>query len=329
MNKILCADLMSAVGHVNINRFYFKEFEAKFETHYFIGRSLSKKFERVEFVYDDRFLFSNSVIRNVFIFILIFRLTLKCYSLSVDKLILTSYPIYFIPIISLLTKLIGVQVILFEHNTVLSLGARLKKIWIKFNCGNLKRLFYLESPINNYSGIPGVNYYIDHPILPPLAISELEESKEVSDHRSYEYICFCPSSNADANIICNAVITNKNIFFIIKDSGEKINVIRKAKNVFISKYFDNYSSILSGCDLIYIPFALLGRVSGPFFEGLGANKVVVVDFGEFGTWAVNRFDGPVTNDLKKVGMCSPLSNEYIDDYNDKLIGKILEVVSSE
>ncbi len=271
--KIIVADLMNPRGHKAINEFYLqliRDVDSEFITFFSSSSNLSNG--SFNFEYEDEYLKYNRVLSAIGSLITVFKLFKIVRNKRLKMIVLMSYDITSLPIISFLNKFFfrDVKVLTFEHNTAPVKKKSIKSTLHKISGDKLIKLCYSNSLTKLYRDFSCKAIHVHHPIL------TLKKAVNQNNQLNENYV-FCPSGSSDLKCIREApVLFNRPIVFKSKIKIAGVDTV---------PYFDDYYDVLSKCKLVYLPVTLHNRVSGPFFEALYYNKLIVVERNNFGFFA--------------------------------------------
>lgn len=285
--KVVFVDPVSPRGHVSLNRFYLKSFFKQTEI-LVVAKELEHFYSDICKVntFNGSFLVKGRLLH----FLSTLTISLKVifsYAFKKDHLIvLLSYDITNFFIISHIAKLLKVELIVFEHNTLPGRSVN-KKILQKLCPNNSLRLCYTIKAKQEYIALNKLAVLIPHPLIREIDVNSKNKNIERLINK-YERVVFCPSASADVKKVIAHARTKPKFLFIVK-CKQSID----ASNCFTSAFFDEYDWIMEVSDFVYLPISFSGRVSGPMYGAILHSCKVVVDRNEFGKEAFNQFEGMV------------------------------------
>ncbi|ALM72124.1 hypothetical protein [Vibrio vulnificus] len=267
---LIIADTLSEKGHYKFNNEILNwmckediDFISFFSSDFFDNKSENEN----NLSFSSFFLYKKNMIVYVsFQFLLHLRLLLLSHK-NDKKVILLSYEIYSFSIISYLYRLMGVKVLVVEHNTVPNSSSKIKSVFYSLISSHVKHLC-LESYISNYvsNEFGKKSAFFQHPIL---IENEINYTKSKFNNQSY---FFMPSSTVEASVadsIIKLFALNPSEHLLMKDIG-----CIRSKNVEKQKFFEDYYNLLMKADGVILPQDFSYRVSGVFYESLAyVNKV--------------------------------------------------------
>lgn len=316
--KVVFVDPVSPRGHVSLNRFYLKSFinqtkmlvVANELEHFYSDICKVKTFNSSLLVKGRFFHFFSTLI-----------ISLKAvisYAFKNDHLIvLLSYDITNLFIISHVAKLLKVKLIVFEHNTLPGRSVN-KKILQKLCSNDTLRLCYTPEAKQEYIALNKTAVVIPHPLIKEMDVVGKNKSLEKLINK-YERVVFCPSASADVKKLLAHSKKQPKTLFIVKC---KQNI--DAPNCYTSVFFDEYAWIMEVSDFVYLPISFSGRVSGPMYGAILHSCKVVVDRNKFGKEAYRQFEGMVQYSDEPW-----IKNKVTFDvnlHNQKIVNKIKKVL---
>jgi len=272
-------EMMSPKGHIRLNEFYL---EALWEPgdRLILGESLQGSYTDFSpILFRDRF---GNFISRIYSAIAALRLIPIG---SKREICFLSYDLLLMPAVVALLRLRGWRVFAFEHNT--TPNSPMKRSFHRAIGKEVCHFSYAPYVSDRFSNLGLKVRTISHPILTsPKEASGAgpEVALVLSRSGEFENVVFCPSASVSWEQIEPLATSRPRTLFVVK-SNAKVN----AKNVLSFPFFEEYLEILAICDAVYIPFSRDDKVSGPFFEALGAGKIVVVKDNVFGRYAKSEF----------------------------------------
>ena len=205
------------------------------------------------------------IIYVLFQMLLHFRLIFLSF-INDKKVILLSYEIYSFSLASHIYALLGINVVVIEHNTVPDKKNKIKSIFFSAISSNVKHLC-LEQYISEYitCEFSKRTGFFSHPILGEVTLNK------TMDDVFYDYL-FMPSSTVQsetADSIIELFIANPEQKLLMKDIGTL-----KANNVIKNDFFDDYYKLLMNARGVILPQDFSYRVSGVFYESLSYTNVI-------------------------------------------------------
>ena len=326
MKKVSFIEGVSPRGHININRFYITELGDSISTIY-VGNSLSysyKDIDKVEF-FDDNNLLRSRLFRAMGFVWNTWKLIYKVKSNKINTVCLLSYDPLLLFLVVYFSRLMGIRLYTFEHNTVPVSGWH--KYFLQYICFRwVKRICYTPKAVKMYKNMGQKAIYIPHPII----YKEPEVSdkliKDFSCYRKkYKIIVFCPSASASIDTLLLKAKEHSNILFIIKTKQ-----IIKLNNVIAMPYFEDYATLSNLVDFFYLPVSLSeSRVSGPFFEAIGVGKKIILQKGSFYDYAKQYFENYIYLDKESWEFDKDIKEVInIKNYNNKIISKLKDFIDA-
>jgi len=286
--KIIAIDALSPKGHITINDFYLNSMGLNVAM-FVIGSSIFSKYNKIEnrVEFDDSFLKRGRVIHLLFTLCLVLKYLVIAKVKGIDKVVLFSYDIGNVFILSYVSKILGIKLYLFEHNTIP--GEHWAKRWLQRLVlkSTVVRFCYTKSALDEFDKLNQSCLFLEHPILENVSFDQLSDTF-LDKASQFEYIAFCPSANADVDKIIAFCDLHQNVLFVVKT-----NLKIKKSNCITKAFFENYNAIMKVSDFIYLPVNLKSRVSGPLFEAMFYGKKIIVELNDFGIFAAGRFNGNV------------------------------------
>jgi len=321
MNKVSFIEGVSPRGHININRFYITEMASKVSTVY-IGHSLANFYEdisKVEFFCDNN-LFGSRLFRAIGFVNNTIKSIYKAKKNNTKTVCLLSYDPLLFFLVVYFSKFMGIKLYAFEHNTVPVKG--LHKYFFQYICFDwINRICYTPKAVEIYKQMGQKAIYSPHPIIN--YENNLYKSDQLSQQifhykKKYKFIVFCPSSSMSIDRLLLKAQEHSSFLFIVK-TKKTINL----DNVITMPFFDNYNELLCASDFLYLSISLNARVSGPFFEAVGAGKKIILQKGAFYDYAVEHFKDYVLDDESgwEFGII-PRKKINLEKYNNEIKSKL-------
>jgi hypothetical protein len=285
--KVVFLDPVSPRGHVSLNRFYIKSFLNQTEelvvsdelTHFYSDicevKTIKGRFLRKGRTF--HFFYTLMVSLNT-----LFRHSFK----KNHSIVLLSYDITNLFIISHLAKILKIELIVFEHNTLP--GSSIFKKTLQKICSNhVLRFCYTPRAKKEYISLNNKAVVIPHPLIKEEAVFSKNKKLDKLINQ-YEYVVFCPSASADITKLLVHTKAQPQALFIVK-SNQNIDF----PNCYTSTFFEEYDWIMEVSDFVYLPINFSGRVSGPMYGAILHSCKVVVDRNDFGKEAHKQFEGMI------------------------------------
>ena len=324
-SKIVLIEGMSPRGHTQFNKYYIKSLSPYINKVY-VGESLFNSYKNLAKVsfFDDKHLFKYRLVISISFLINTLKIIYKSKKNGTKYIILLSYDVSSLFIVVYFSKLFNMKLFVFEHNTVPTKGMH-KKI-LQFICFDwVHRICYTPRAVEIYKSLNQKSKYIPLPI-PIKEDFENKLNKSLTlNNKEFDFVVFCPSSSASMNKVIEKAELYKNILFIIKTK-----IIINLDNVVTKQYFENYEDIIESVDFFYLPVSLDSRVSGPFFEAIGAGKKVILSKGYFYDYAKKEFKQYILCDEDDWNFSTSKMVEMdIDKYNTDIINNIKKYILDE
>lgn len=259
---------VSPKGHVVFNKEYFNILAGTISAAY-IGTSVSKHYDTYpHIVFDDSFVNKNRLKHAIGFLIQSIKILLQMKRSNSKKLILLSYDIVALPFLTLLAKVLFIELYTIEHNTipVNYINRFIQKMCFR----NVCRICLTPNSAKVFKLLGGKSRYINLPLVKLNRAKNFPDKKRRSSpNRPF---VFCPSINSDLKVIYDVAAANKDLDFLVKSEGNSLNL----PNVKCVTYFNNYLELMESCEIVFIPYQLAYRVSGPLFEAVSLNKKVLL-----------------------------------------------------
>jgi hypothetical protein len=325
--KLGVVDPLSPGGHVSLNAFYLESLGASLA-----GLVMSEEMSQRLAPraggkpFDARPLSRGRLIHALYSLYVTLRSVLSFRVRNIRCVVVLSYDLLVLPFLSLVARLVGVQLVVFEHNTIPFESALKIRVQRLGNPKVVHRVCFREDVARAYREIGQDAHWIPHPILSNRT-SIRGEDEEINDRRrDFEGIVFCPSASARQDRILELAAAHPEILFVVKSRHAA-----EAENCIFREYFDCYDWVMENADYVYLPSDLEWKVSGPFFEALRVGKRIIVDPSGFGWFAKQQFPASVSfasQDLMiasgDVGIDHDI-NRDINDYNEDVKARLLEL----
>ncbi len=283
--KLGVIDPLSPRGHVSFNQFYFESLGDAVDC-LFISNEIAEHYhvacKRKSF--NVNLLRKGRLVHALYSLYLTLKTILYFRVRKVRRVVVLSYDIFIVPALSLFARIIGVQLVVFEHNTI-PFGNNLKtKLQRRADPKVIHRICLRDDVAEAYREMGQSADFIPLPILSNGA-SDWHQDDEISAARTrFDALVFCPSASSSQEAIEALAQEQPNILFVIKTGrGPEL------PNCISRKYFDCYNWIMDVCDFVYLPASSEWKVSGPFYEALYFGKSVIVDKTSFGRFARRCF----------------------------------------
>ena len=314
---------LSPRGHVELNKFYLTKLYTQIHT-VFIGQSLSNYYSGMDNVqfYDRETQGKLRIVRALKFVTTNLQLLRKAKKMGIRSVCYLSYDHLLFFLVVYFARIQNIKLFTFEHNTI---PISMFHSFLQFLCfKGATRFCFTEDVCNIYIKMNQKAHWISHPILP--AGKEIHAPEEFQLLRKkYDFIVFCPSSSSLESKIIERAKNHVNICFIVKT-----NNVYDLENIITANFFENYSKILSSVDFVYLPFNLKYRVSGPFFDAIGANKPIILSKGSFYLYANHNFPEHVIADTETWNLThSKRPKIDMSIYNGKIIEQLIHIFGKD
>lgn len=283
-SNVVVVEGLSPDGHTLINNFYLKSIHESVSRVY-IGISLKKYYSDIENVvfFDDCGIFHSSRVRRLISFLgNSFSMLISARRLAAKTVLFLSYDPMGFFLVVYFARFLGLKIYAFEHNTIPT--NRSKMLCQRLSFSWLYRICYRKAVVNLYQRLGGQAILIPHPIVNRVTSTDLSYSslpKRYFDlKKRHRFSVLCPSGSASVDRVFEVAKKHSDVLFFVKahyDPG--------FSNVVVAPFFDHYFDLVSFVDFFYLPFGdtqkKFLRVSGPFFEAIGANKKVILEQGAY------------------------------------------------
>lgn len=246
------------------------------------------------------------------------------YRSNSKAILFLSYEILFIPIPLLISKFCGKRVYLIEHNTVPDSWLKSQFQYVISQCFPVSRAafapYLLDCFKYNFN-----NKTLIHPILKdqrssaPKSIPNFEFKRQYFDHT-----IFCPSTSTCRQFLEKSISINQNILYLTKKSANSNSFSNESS----SSYYDyaDYQYYMKACTAILLPLKThLQRVSGPFYEALALNKLILMNKTRFSLYVLSLYPKNIVI-VDQADILDPIINKNnhfnsidFDTYNQRAI----------
>lgn len=285
--RIVIIEGISPKGHIEFNK---KIIEYLNDSVYevFIGESINKQYHSFNSkAFDDSFVSKSRLSHAVGFLRAMYNIYKATKMKNIDAYLLLSYDILTLFIISNYGKLVGINIIVCEHNTI---PTNLTKKCLQKLSRNVSRICFMPSVANIYREI-GCNV-----LLTKLPLPEYLKKEDIQES-PMDYI-FCPSASSDEKRIVDVAKKNPKLKFLLKSKNSY-----DLENLSSKAFFDDYIECLSNCLAAYIPMKTKHRVSGPLHDAVSLGKQVILPPGELFDFAIATFPNNIIEE-------SQLKNNY-------------------
>ena len=225
-----------------------------------------------------------------------------------------SYDVSSFFLVTWLSKLLRFKIVTFEHNTIPKKN-RFQKIFHLLASKNITRVCYTPDGVSLYQELGKLSKLVLHPI-----IEKAELINRVGVKVDAERV-FCPSASGNLNRTIEFSKKHPDKIILLKTS-QHVDL----KNVKTATFFEDYNQILASSGFIYLPVELVGRISGPFYEAISINKLIIVRDNEFGRFVKKSFPNNVLyDDVDFLEYARPPELD-IKKYNEKADNMLWEVI---
>lgn len=241
---------------------------------------------------------------------------------------LLSYDLLYLPLIARVFLAKGAKLIAFEHNTAPTTAA--KRLFHRLGGQRMCRLVYTPDIGASYDAANLRNAVISHPIVigtRPVdrGAGEVDKVLTLKAERRLSKVIFCPSRSVTWSMVEPMANRYREFLFVVKGEAPS-----NLNNVIAFSRLERFMDMVRACDAAYVPFDKEGKVSGPFFECVGAGKRVIVKDGSFGRYVKSQFPDHVAfedEDWTTNMECnSPVD---IESYNNGIVEKLQRVLGRE
>lgn len=287
LKKIVLIDAVSPRGHVSINKFYLQTL-SKRNVELVVSDELEPLYRGVGKinVFKYAFLTKGRIIHSLYSLFIILKVLFSNFFKRKYILILLSYDITNLFIVSHCAKILGVKLVVFEHNTVPD-GSKYKRILQRMCTNEMLRICLLPEAKKEYESLNQSSVVINHPIMRERD-KVIENEKLSKLIQQFDKVVFSPSGSADLSELKKYCEKYPKYLFIVK-SGEKFDV----KNCYTSSFFDEYNWIMTISDFVYLPVKFTKRVSGPMYGAIYHSCKIIVNRNSFGEFALSQFSHSV------------------------------------
>lgn len=241
---------------------------------------------------------------------------------------LLSYDLLHLPLSARIFRSRSAKLVAFEHNTAPTTAA--KRLFHRLGGNQICRLVYTPDIGALYDAANLQNTIVPHPIVvhsPPVGhrSAEVDRVLALKAERGLSKVIFCPSGSVAWSMIEPMANRYRAFLFVIKGEAPP-----DLDNVVSFSRLEHFADMMHACDAAYVPFDKEGKVSGPFFECVGAGKRVIVKDNSFGRYVKSQFPEHVsfeeedwTANMKCHG---PVD---IDSYNNRIVDKLRHVLGRD
>lgn len=304
--RILFVECVSPKGHISFNKSFLKFLEHRI-LKIMIGKSISGDFNNNVNVeeFDDSYVSRNRLAHFVGCLKITIKALIDATTNNRASVVFFSYDILTLPVISLLSKLLNIEVYLFEHNTVPT--NKIQKIIHKF-AKSCKRICFTPYAHELYKTMGNQSVLISLPVEFSKINNGIENSLKV----------LCPSANSNYQKIIEYSLRNSNFEFFVKSDIELGH-----PNITSYKFLNDYFESISTSCAIYVPLKHEHRMSGPVIDALSLGKPVVISKSTLGDFLVKKYRGYIYYDDKNIDFiltdfCNSKNKIELENINNEI-----------
>lgn len=320
-------EVVPTVNHSALNKFYLSKL-LRSGDRLIVGQSVLHEYEDfspIGFADNDGRTGPFSRLRNVLAAHRVFGAHCQGNSATVCLL---SYDLLHLPLSARAFLSKSSKLVTFEHNTAPTTVA--KRLFHRLGGKQICRLVYTPEIGALYDVTNLENTVVPHPIVvhsPPVDRSSVEVDRVLAlkAERGLTKVIFCPSGSVTWSAIEPMANRYHEFLFVIKGTAPS-----DLNNVVAFSRLECFMDMVRACDAAYVPLDKEGKVSGPFYECVGAGKRVIVKDNSFGGYAKRQFPGHVFFEEEEWAANMECTNPVdIERYNNDIVEKLHHVLGRE
>ena len=277
-------DMLSVQGHITLNNFYVRQLCQ--EPTIFICSSMSNAYQEFKTGLLGVQPCGRGIGERLLTTMRVLRILL---TERPQTAVFLSYDLASFALISRVAAILRTHVVCFEHNT--APRTRAKRLMHRLMARKVIRLVYASHVQDIYSRAGIGTIHVPHPCIAPAATNVAPDEWKSLVARAqvhFRRTAFCPSGSVSLESIESIARQDPDTLFVCKSRENS-----ELPNVLCHSYFEDYAGALAQCDLVFVPFTLDYKVSGPGFEAIAMGKPVMLLENAFGQYMKQLFPAQV------------------------------------